>query len=202
MDTTDPPETDLDFTIYLDRKDTAVPDGNLQFTITDWLIDEDDLVVVQSTDCDYPGLSVQIDSVVAGLVTLKDDPNGTVIYGSKYTSRYRPTMPLVKDQNGVVIGTNSLTINNFNISFKDTGAFDVVVIDEYNENSTQSFTGRIVGGINNLVGEMHLVTGTFNAGIGKNRDYAEVEITTDKYLPMSLVDIEWTGQFTKTGRRI
>lgn len=200
MDTTDSNETNLDFNVYLDRKERVTPVSKV-ITITGMFIPMDNLIVVQADDSNYPGMSVQVESVVGGVITLKTDPGGDVYLGRKYTSRYRPTMPLIKDQNGVAITTNKLTIGSFHISFKDTGRFKVDVADEWSTTTTQEFSGRILGNSDNVVGEVHISTGSFTAGIFKDRDYGLVDIYTDSYLPMSLVDLEWVGQFTKRGRR-
>ena len=195
-------DTGLPYLVHLDRKDTAVPDGSLQFTIPDWLLTDENIVVVQSDDCNYPGLTVQVDDVTAGVVTLKTDPGGTIIYGTPYTSSYKPTMPLIKDQNGIAVETNPLIINTMNVSYKDTGWFNFDVIDPWADTTTQIFSARIAGGIQTIVGEQPIAAaGKFTGAVSKDRDQAEVEINTNSHLPMSLVDIEWTGQFTKVGRR-
>jgi hypothetical protein len=201
MDTADSAETGLDFNVYLDRKVTVTPDVNRQFTMTDCIISEEDLVVVRAANSDYPGMTAQVESVSVGVVTLVDAVGGDVIYGRTYKSRFKPTMPQLKDQNGVVLATDRLIVNSFNIAYKNTGEFKVKVSDEWSEPTEQEFTGRVTGDINNLVGEFNVSSGVLKAGIRKDRDLAEVEIYTESYLPLALIDIEWTGQFTKRGRR-
>lgn len=202
MDTADEAETGLDFNIYLDRKATAIPDGNKQFTIPACYIPSDEIVVVRGADCNYPGMSAQIADITSNVVTLVDTVGGTVHYGRKYSSRYKPTMPLMKDRNGIAITKDRLIINDLNISYKNSGPFKVKVTDEWNNATEQEYTGRVTGAINNIVGEINTTSGSFQAGIRKDRNYAEAEIYTDSYLPLSLIDIEWSGQFTKRGRRL
>lgn len=201
LDTTDAAEPGLDFNVYLDRKTTATPDGNLEFTIVDCPLTMETIKVIRSSTANYPGLPVQVASIVGDVVTLAEDPGGDVLVGRTYTSKYQPTMPMLRDQNKIVINTDRLIVNSFNVSYKDTGFFKVDVIDPWNGTSTQTFTGRITGSINNLVGKPAVSSGMFLADIHKDRDLCTVSIESDSYLPMSLIDIEWTGQFTKRGRR-
>jgi hypothetical protein len=202
IDMTDVAETGLAYNVYLDRKGTAIPDVNRQFTIAEFTpLSASDLVVIQLADCAYPGLTTQVESLVGNVVTLKNTVGGTVMFGFAYHSYFEPTMPILKDQNDVVVGTNALMINAFNISYRDSGYFEVDVNDPWNGVSKQIFTSMIVGGIDTKVGEQPIITGNFNAGIGKNRDLCSVRIGTMSHLPMKIIDIEWTGQFTKKGRR-
>jgi hypothetical protein len=201
IDMTDVPETGLPYNVYLDHKRTATPNASRQFAITDNVPMLEHLVVVQGANADYPGLTAQVESIVGNVVTLVENPNGSVIYGVKYRSTYEPALPIMKDQNNVVIGTNRLIVNSFNIAYHDSGFFAVRVIDKWNGTSEQIFTSRIVGDVDNVVGEQPIISGVFMSGIGKDRDLCSVKITSDSHLPMKLSTIEWTGQFTKKGRR-
>lgn len=202
VDMTDVAVTGLTYNIYLDRRGTATPNASRQFTIVDFTPTSiTEFVVVQLADSAHPGLTAQVESLVGNVVTLKEVVGGTVAFGYPYHSYFDPTMPILKDQNDVVVGTNTLTVNSFNISYKDTGALNVSVTDPWNGVNEQTFTALTIGAIGTLIGTQPVVTGVFNAGIGKDRDLCSVRIGTLSHLPMKISDIEWTGQFTKKGRR-
>lgn len=201
LDSTDVSDAGLTYNVYLDRKQMITPAGNLQFSIAESPAVMSDLIVVQSENCLHPGLTVQVASIVGTTVTLAEDPGGAVIFGYKYDSVYTPTMPIMRDQNGIAIETNRLIVGAFNITYKDSGAFRVNVTDPWNGVSTQEFSGRYAGDVNTIVGTIPIISGLFNASIGKDRNLATIDIASEKHLPMKITGIEWTGQFTKKGRR-
>lgn len=199
LDFTDPAPTGLDFNVYLDSRFTRNPAApSLQVTAP--YSPTSNLVAVQGNNCAYPGMRVPITSIVGTTITLSEDPGGDVIFGIPMTSRYVPTMPILRDQNGVAIGTARLTIGHFLISYQDTGTFKVKVRNPYYPETTQEFTGRTVGAT--TIGELNMDSGSFKAGIRRVADETDVEIMTDSYLPLRLIDIEWVGQYTKKGRRV
>lgn len=58
---------------------------------------------------------------------VRNVPDGTYFLGFKYRSTLSPTPPLLRDQNGVVIGTAGTSLIRYEASLKNTGAFNVVV---------------------------------------------------------------------------
>src|SRR5690606_19566613 len=116
---------DVGYPVYLDNR-FDVFDCHTLFTFPpDW-VPSGDIVAVQGPGCPNPGLTVPIlaiEEVPEGHVAaLKYDmQGGQIIVGSSYRSSYKPTMPLVKDENGVVIGTSDLRVKQFLISLDRTG---------------------------------------------------------------------------------
>ncbi len=200
MDIADAPEPGINFPLYLDTQDTATPDVNLQFFVPDLSISTDNFMVIQGANAKYPGTSLQF-SVSGQVVTLNEDPEGTVIYGHVFNSSYDPMMPMMKDQNGVAIRTNRLIVNSFNIMFSAAGVFYFDVKDEWNGVRTQTFDSRILGNTTTVFGEQPVIPGVFNAGVSGDRDQVTARIWTAHFTPLRINDIEWTGQFTKRGRR-
>lgn len=58
---------------------------------------------------------------------VRNVPDGLYVLGTKYLSVLSPTPPLLRDQNGVVIGTAGTTLIRYEITMKNTGEFRVVV---------------------------------------------------------------------------
>ena len=54
-------------------------------------------------------------------------PDGTYFLGLKYRSVLTPTPPLVRDQNGVVVGTAGTQLIRYELTTQNTGEFNVVV---------------------------------------------------------------------------
>lgn len=164
--------------------------------------DPEDVVFVQGDGCPYPGLLVQA-TYAAGTYTLsKDMEGGDVICGVRYRSSYIPTMPNVRDQENIKIGTGRLLISKFLVNFRQTGALYYRIFSRYSEDILGSFTGRIVGDPNSVIGQQPIIDGTLVVPFRHDADYAELELYTDSHLPMTFMDIEWKGQYTKKGQRI
>jgi hypothetical protein len=197
----------MDYPVFLDQR-FDVPGCNTAFVLPYDYLHTEQLVCVQGEGCPTPGLSVSILSVVnvpgtGYVVTLKRDMNGgNVIVGTRYKSRYKPTMPSVKDQNGVVMSTAKVTARSFLVTLYDTGEINGIVRSKYGDGPEVSFNARIVGDVENIVGEQALSDGKFTLPFKQDVKDAEVEFYTDSHLPMTIADIEWVGQYNKRGRRI
>lgn len=193
------------YQVKLDRK---VYHNNVNTTIANPVphkTDLTDVVLVQGEGCPYPGMRAIVKEYNAGTntVTLTEDMGGgTVIAGLRYRSAYRPTMPFVKDQDGVKVGTGRLIVGKFFINCRESGDFEARVISKYREDANFRFTGRFVGNPNSEVGVPAIVDATYTIPYRDNIDNGEIEIFSDSHTPLTIMDMEWTGQYTKRGQRI
>jgi hypothetical protein len=198
---------DVGYPVFLDER-FDVLNCYQSFVLPFNYLKDSELVCVQGANCPTPGLTVTIASVeavpgVGQVVTLKKNMNGgNIIVGSRFLSRYIPTMPLVKDQNGAVIGTAKVRAKSFAVSITDTGQITGRARSKYGDGPEVSFNARIVGDVDNIVGEQPLSDEKFIMPFRFDVNDADMELYTDSHLPMTLVDIEYVGQYTKRGRRI
>jgi hypothetical protein len=195
------------YPVYLDQR-FDVFDCEQSFVLPFDYLAAEDIVCVQGAGCPNPGLRIAVTSIefVSGtgyVVTLKKDMlGGHIVVGTKFMSRYMPTMPSVKDQNGVVMESAKTRAKSFNVSIEDTGFIAGKVTSKYGVETHVTFNARIVGDVDNLVGEQPLSDGKFTLPFRQDVKKAEIELYSDSHLPMSLADIEYVGQYTKRGRRI
>lgn len=200
------PEDELDFAVHLDSRfrDTGVekvvqiPDDHLAGY---------DLTVVQGPGCPYPGMKSPVQSITYNgsnwEINLKYDMEGGEVHcGIPYKSMYEPTMPLVKDQDNVVIATAKLVVKKFIVSLENTGHIIGKMISKYGDGEEVKFEGRVIGSPNNLIGQPALSSEYFEMPFREQTDKGSVQFYTERYMPMTLLDIEWVGQYTKRGRRI
>jgi hypothetical protein len=186
--------------VYLDRRVTLTAAGNTG-EVTTLPLDISILDAIQGVGCPNPGLRAEIQSYDGKTITFKRNlNNGTVYVGVKYDSSVRPTMPRIRDNNGLVIGTSSLVLGEMFINFENTGGFNVDVDGEYT--FTERNPGRVLGEESSTIGEYSLTSGTFPVPIRHAADKAEINIHTDSPYPLTVVDIEWEGQFYKRGTRM
>jgi len=196
------------YAVHLDQRFDVFA-VNREFILPYDYLHGDRLVCVQATGCPNPGLAAQIESIeyseeeVGWKVTLKRPMgSGNIVVGSRYLSSYKPTMPYVKDSDGVVIGTGNLRVRNFLVSLFNTGHISGQVLSKYSNSGVVEFNGRIVGAIENIIGSQPLVDAEFLMPFRHDVDHAEVVFFSDSHLPATMLDIEWQGQYSKRGRRI
>lgn len=202
LDLDDTKDDGVDYRIMLDEK-IRVDTVNTEFDVPYTIDDISNYVAVQGSGCPHPGMRVLIDSINGNTVNLKSDMNGgSVYFGKRYTSKYVPTSPFVRDRNNVKIGSGTLMIKQFTVHFDDTGYFRAEVTDKYGYSATVEYTGRVLGSPDNIVGESAVSSGSFSIPYKKNADNSQLEISTDSHLPMQLLEMEWSGQWRKKGKRI
>jgi hypothetical protein len=198
-------DLEMNYQVKLDRRVSVEGVNTTIVSPIAAMPDIDDMVFVQGEGCPFPGLRVLVDSYDEGTetITLKQDMGGgTVICGQRYLSEYMPTIPFVKDQDGVKVGTGTLIIGKFFINVRESGVVSAEVTSPYREPSEFRFTGRIAGNPNSVVGEAAVTSESFTIPFRDNADYAELRLFTDSHLPFTIMDIEWVGQYNKRGRRI
>src|SRR5690554_5687100 len=126
----------------------------------------------------------------------------SIIGGIPYDLIYEPTMPFIRDQNGRVIDTDRLIINDVNINYDKTGLFTVFVENDWGVVREYQFNGRKIGDIANVVGFSPLEPGQFSFPMRQDSDKATFQIKSSSHLPFQLRDLEWRGRFRQRGRRV
>jgi len=200
-------DTDLTYQVKLDRKRSI---ASVNTSIVDPLphiagVDLSDAVYVQGSGCPHPGLRAVVSSVDTGTKTVtftEDMLGGTVICGIRFTSKYKPTMPVVKDADGVKVGTGTLVVSKFFVNCRQSGPMQATVISPYRDDKVLSFTPRRVGNPNTLIGQAAITDAVYTIPFRDNVDNAEIQISTDSHTPFNVMDIEWIGQYNKRGQRI
>lgn len=91
---------------------TNVPEGELVGTIYDTVLSRHKEVAI----------------TVEGS-TIKCPYDGIIAVGTRYESSFQLTPPFIKDDNGKVVAGTRTTIQQLRMTFKDTGAFNVLVKD-------------------------------------------------------------------------
>lgn len=189
----------VDYEVHLDRKQVSTSASILHTLVNA----DENLAAVQGAGCANPGLTAQIGSVdvATGVVTMQSTYTGELIFGVPYLSIYKPTMPMIKDQNKIKIGTGRLILRRMLASFENTGTFRTGVTSKYAAKILDYMSGRILGDPENVVGEQPIIDGKFNIRIGDDADLVELEIYSDSHTPFTLVELEWEGQWTRHGTR-
>lgn len=198
IDLTDAPFEDLPCNIYIDSQVELTPVAGvveLPYTAT-----KEQLVVVAGAGNDLPGASCIVTSVDTNNVTLAEQPAGKVVCGVRFTSLYEPTTPFMKDTSGHVISTVRLVLSKLFISCTLTGRFITTIINRHYKDYVSVFSGLVFG--KSKLGEAAITSAVHTVVARKDAAETTAVISTDSYLPMTLTSIEWSGDYTKRGRRV
>lgn len=161
-----------------------------------------DLFVVQGTGCPNPGSIAEIESEAAGTITLRDDMgSGTVYVGHKMTCSWQPTMPLIKDQAGVVIGTGDFTIENLYLNFADSGRILATISSPHRPDAQVEFDGFFLGSAEATIGSPGIATGRIAIPVYDAPALSTVTFSSVDPRPFYYLDLEFTGNMIKRGRR-
>lgn len=125
-----------------------------------------------------------------------------IVVGRKYTSRYIPTQPFIKDQNGNVMAIDRVTMGRMSVNYDRTGEFTVFVSDTMGREWKYPFFGRVMGSHNNRIGFAPLISGTRPIPVRLFTHEATLEIQSDSHLPLQIRGLEWEGSYQQTGRRL
>lgn len=189
--------------IYPIMLDSRVSVQNVVTSFTNPLNITTGIIVVQGAGCPNPGLIAEIASLTSGTIVLEDSMlNGTVHVGEQYLSRYKPTLPFVKDRDGIAIGTGHLIVSKFLVNYVKTGYFGYSIISPFADTYNDYFSGKILNSPEDLIGEQSIVSGQYIVPFREPVDISELEINSETHLPFTITDIEWKGQYIKKGQRI
>jgi len=136
------------------------------------------------------------------VTTVRNVPNGTYFVGCQYTSVLSPTPPLMRDQNGTVIGTSKSMLVRYELTVQNTGAFDIEVLDTSREITSGEFSGLLYSSID-LLPDKALDT-TLGKVLVPVRALAQNTATTfrcDVETDMCILDIEYVTQYRALRRR-
>lgn len=163
----------------------------------------DNIKLIQGGGCPNPGLEAPVESIDGTVARLhRDMLGGAVIVGIPYMSRFVPTKPIIRDQNGIPVGTGRLMVFTYKLTCTDTGAFDAVVSSPWHEDSVTYFSGRYLNSTYNRVGVPALESGTYEIPFMNDVDYATLEIRSDYPTPLRINRLEWKGDYIKAGTRM
>jgi hypothetical protein len=203
----------LDFAVHLDWKQAHTLADTQTVSVIYSGTDVTALKVISKTGSSA-GLALEVTGIVdtsvgsgpnTADITLRHAFTGNVVTGEVYSTRYIPTMPVIKDGDGVAITNAELTINDFHVTFEGTGPFTMTRVCAYEaveDYWTLKYSGRKLGDPDFLLGSTPIDSDTVDFPFSENvlTSYLEIECTT--HLPMTLTEIEWNGNVNNRSRRI
>jgi hypothetical protein len=205
-------DTNLDFTVLLDRKTslTGVYDGatnKTTFTLPYEETNSMEVVLGGSWSSTQKGRNIVITNTTNTTLVVNGDYSANpVIVGRKYTFKYQFPTFYVREQkstgNSTSVNTGRLQLKNMSIIFGDTGFFDVNLTPLARTTSVYKFTGQVLGSSTFTIGQPNLESGTFKFPIQCKNTDTVIFISSDSYLPCNFLSAEWEGVFSVLSQRI
>lgn len=148
----------------------------------------------------HKGTSGAVSSiVVSGEVT-------AFFVGEAYTFRatlseitFRPTK---RDGSVSPMVSGRLQLRTLTLLYADTGYFQVTVTPQYRDTYTYTFTGKVVGQGNNIIGAVPISSGAFRVPIQSKSDRVTITLENTSFLPSKFVSAEWEGLISIRAPRV
>ena len=94
-------------------------------------------------------------------------------------------------------------LRKMSFNFSNTGKFDVTVDSLGRDPSVATFTGRILGEPDNILGQAAIVPeGSFAVGVQSKPATTKITITNDTHLPSVFQSAEWEGFVVLRNQRL
>lgn len=178
--------TDANHPILLDRRVKLESGGTTTVPYTD----SDTIYVTQD------GAQIAASALASTL------SGGQVVYaGVPYTFKYKFSEQVIKNDNSpITIGR--LQIRNMNIVYNDSGFFKTKVTPFKRNTTNKVFTGRNLGSLNNVIGQVSIDSGTFSFPVLSKSNQVDIELESDSFLPCAFQSAEWEGFYILRSRRL
>lgn len=122
-----------------------------------------------------------------------------VVLGKKYTSRYEPTRPFKRDDEGIVVTSDSIRVATFTLSLAETHGVTMKVTSAYHTIPDTEFAGTLS---NAIIGEVPFYTGDVKFSFSNDVAYAIPEFYCEHHLSCNISGISWAGQYKQSSGRM
>ena len=142
-------------------------------------------------------------------LTVEGDKTSTEFYlGELFTMTYEFSEPTLKEATAgggrVAIANGRLQIKHWILRYQDSGFFTVEVGNKITGAApvVHTFTGRLVGGGQNIIGATRTSSGDYRFPVMNKANRVQVTIKSDSHLPCQFLSAEWEGNMHLRSRRV
>ncbi|MDE7064834.1 MAG: hypothetical protein K2O70_05100, partial [Desulfovibrionaceae bacterium] len=124
--------------------------------------------------------------------------------GLPFTSFYTFSTLAVREDGGKgnAVTAGRLQLRHLTLNCVDTGMLRMHVTPSFRPTSTYTFTGREMGHGTNILGETPLYTGVIKCPVLSVNTQVTLAVSSDSFLPFSLVNAGWEGFYTSRSQRV
>ena len=135
--------------------------------------------------------------------TMRNVPDGNYFIGLRYMSVLSPTPPLVRDANGVVIGTSRTLLTRYELTLKDSGEFHAAITDSSRTLTDGTYSSLVYSNVELMPNEP--TDASLGRAIIPVRAQAQDTVATfesDSDTDLCVLDIEYVLQYRARRKRI
>ena len=126
-----------------------------------------------------------------------------VFIGEPYTFKYQLSEQVFKPVQGDSTQLARFQLRSVSFNYNDSGTFDVTVKSSGREPKVTTFTGRILGQLDNLLGYTPVVKdGSIKIGVQSQAKETAITITNSSHLPSVFQSAEWEGFVVLRNQRL
>ena len=146
--------------------------------------------------------------VAAHLNASQHYENGAPVYnyvfiGEPYTFKYQLSEQVFKPVQGDSTQLARFQLRSVSFNYNDSGTFDVTVKSSGRDPKVTTFTGRILGQLDNLLGYTPVVKdGSIKIGVQSQAKETDITITNSSHLPSVFQSAEWEGFVVLRNQRL
>jgi len=172
------------------------------------LLDNDTVFTDHRGDIIAKGMTTAELNKVATYLNSSHIENGVTVNnyayaGKPYTFKYQLSEQVFKPVKGDSTELARFQIRNINFNYNDTATFKVTVENLGRDPVETTFTGRILGQANNILGLSPIVeSGGFKIGVQSQAKNTNITITNDTHLPSIFQSVEWEGFVNLRNQRL
>ena len=193
--------TGLPFEVHLDRLQArSGPTVTLPT-----LPDTHTYVAVQGAGNDPAGLLTPMTMVTDNGATQDWNVSGDVLIGVTYTTRFVPSMPVIKDRSGVARAKSDLSVARFKMQTIDTGPFSMIRETVYEDPADfwrLEWEGFRWDDPDFQLGAVPMDSGLVEFTFEDNAATSSLAIECSSYLPLTITEIEWEGSLRGRSTRV
>lgn len=152
-----------------------------------------------------PADGSEIYTYLAGTHTLADGTSQSnfVSVGEPYNFKYQLSEQVFRPSENDPSQIARFQLKNINFHYSNTGAFDVTVAATGRDPRVTSFTGRILGDEDNVLGfTSNVDKGSFKVGVQSQAKEVAITINNNSHKPCVFQSAEWEGEIQFRGKRI
>lgn len=198
MDLSEPDPILLDMQIQVKEFDPLIPEEAAELERVNSVPYTSTMIAVDENNYNLGIYNNENQAVIDALAAGK-----TVTVGEPYTFKYQMSEQVFKPVQGDSTKLARFQLRKMSFNFSNTGEFDVTVDSIGRDPSKKTFTGRILGEPENILGQAAVVPeGSFQVGIQSKPETTKITITNDTHLPSVFQSAEWEGFVVLRNQRL
>lgn len=142
----------------------------------------------------------------AGYFVVRGDVRNGFWLGRNYRFRYRFSTLIIKEEapggGQMSVGEGRVQLRRMTLSFNKTGYFQVYITPSRRDPYVSTFSGRVAGSGQNILGVPALEEGRFPFGILGNNETTDIEIVSNNPMPCAFLGAEWEALYQIRSQRL